>query len=137
MTFATRVVMDSLNMTFVTNIVMDSFNMTRMKERTRSYLEDLSKRGLPLNMSIILYNPNLVSKVHKFCSRKRLGEDVGCLFISSNALELNSIPLNHVSYIVILNFNMFCPIMEHRVYRKFYTTLIVIVNSCRSYRSTK
>jgi hypothetical protein len=85
----------------------------------------VSLTSFPLSREVLSNYTNLVSKVFKLYTRQRLGQHICTLLICANILDLYNSPLHHIMNVVILYFYVLRLIMEHRVTRHLYETLVI------------
>ena len=92
----------------------------------------VQKSTLPLTKESVPHNTHLVSEVDMLAPWERLRQNVCYLLIRGNVLEFHNSFLNPISDEVILDPNVFGPVMKYMILREFDITLIITLYNCRS-----
>ena len=85
---------------------MTHFSSDLGKSHKGEQLPRYNTSTLPLTKEVVLHHTQLVSKMNKLASSKRLRQDICSLLISGNVLQLHSSSLNIITDEMVSNLNM-------------------------------
>jgi len=94
-------------------------------ESLRNTLSHGTKSTLPLTKESVPHNTQLVSEMDMLAPWERLRENVFYLLVRGNILKFHNSLLDPISDEMILDPNVFGPVMEYRILWEFNTTLII------------
>jgi hypothetical protein len=77
---------------------------------------NLESHFFPFNYGSYFHDPQFVSKICKLYSGQRLCQDIYCLLICGDILDLCFSFLDSISNKVVFDLNMFRPFMKHWVF---------------------